>query len=99
MGLESALRGEGYETLTAENGPEGLRLAQDAPPDLLILDLMLPGMSGLEICKRLRDQGIGTPVIMLTAKSEEDDKVLGLELVEVRYLYRDIIKLIVARPG
>jgi two-component system alkaline phosphatase synthesis response regulator PhoP len=47
---------------------------------LLILDLMLPGMSGLEICKRLRDQGVGTPVIMLTSKSEENDKVLGLEI-------------------
>jgi two-component system alkaline phosphatase synthesis response regulator PhoP len=78
--LESALRGEGYETLTARAGQEGFRLAQERQPDLLILDLMLPGMSGLEICKRIRDQGLGTPVIMLTSKAEENDKVLGLEI-------------------
>jgi two-component system alkaline phosphatase synthesis response regulator PhoP len=80
LGLESALQDEGYETHTARTGPDGLRLAKERLPDLLILDLMLPGMSGLEICKRLRDEGIKTPVIMLTSKAEEDDKVLGLEL-------------------
>jgi two-component system alkaline phosphatase synthesis response regulator PhoP len=80
LGLESALQDEHYETLAAHTGPEGLRLAKEHHPDLLILDLMLPGMSGLEICKRLRDEKIMTPVIMLTAKSEEADKVLGLEL-------------------
>ena len=80
LGVESALQGEGYETLTACAGPQGLRLAQEQHPDLLILDLMLPGMSGLEICKRLRDQGLSTPVIMLTSKAEENDKVLGLEI-------------------
>jgi two-component system alkaline phosphatase synthesis response regulator PhoP len=57
-----------------------LHLAKEHHPDLLILDLMLPGMSGLEICKRLRDEKIMTPVIMLTAKTAEEDKVLGLEL-------------------
>lgn len=80
LGLESALQDEHYETLTAHSGPEGLRLAREHHPDLLILDLMLPGMSGLEICKRLRDEKIMTPVIMLTAKTDEEDKVLGLEL-------------------
>src|SRR5205809_160320 len=80
LGLEGALQSEGYETLTARTGPEGLRLIRACPPDLLILDVMLPGMSGLELCKRLRDEGITTPVIMLTAKAEENDKVLGLEL-------------------
>lgn len=80
LGLEGALQDEGYETRIAHTGTEGLRLAKEYPSDLLILDLMLPGMSGLEICKRLRDGGIKTPVIMLTAKSEENDKVLGLEL-------------------
>jgi len=80
LGLESALQDDGYETLTARTGPEGLRLAKERRPDLLILDLMLPGMSGLEICKRLRDEGLKTPVIMLTSKAEENDKVLGLEL-------------------
>jgi len=80
LGLENALLEEGYETQTACTGPEGFRLAKAYQPDLLILDLMLPGMSGLEICKRLRDAGLTTLVIMLTSKSEEDDKVLGLEL-------------------
>jgi DNA-binding response OmpR family regulator len=80
LGLENALQEEGYETQTAATGPEGFRLAKDCQPDLLILDFMLPRMSGLEICKRLRDAGLTTPVIMLTSKSEEDDKVLGLEL-------------------
>ena len=80
LGLESALRDEGYETHTARTGPDGLRFAKEYRPDLLILDLMLPGMSGLEICKRLRDEGVSTPVIMLTSKAEENDKVLGLEL-------------------
>ncbi|MGH7494123.1 MAG: response regulator transcription factor [bacterium] len=80
LGLEGALQGEGYETYTARTGPEGFRLAKESQPDLLILDLMLPGMSGMEICKNLREEGIKTPVIMLTSKAEEDDKVLGLEL-------------------
>jgi two-component system alkaline phosphatase synthesis response regulator PhoP len=80
LGLEGALQREGYETLTACTGSEGLQLTRAFPPDLLILDVMLPGMSGLELCKHLRDEGIMTPVIMLTAKAEENDKVLGLEL-------------------
>lgn len=80
LGLESALREEGYEIHLARTGPDGLRLAREQRPDLLILDLMLPGMSGLEICKRLRDDGLATPVLMLTSKAEEDDRVLGLEL-------------------
>jgi DNA-binding response OmpR family regulator len=80
LGLERALHNEHYETLAAYTGTEGLRLARERHPDLLILDLMLPEMSGLEICKRLRDEKIMTPVIMLTAKAEEEDKVLGLEL-------------------
>lgn len=80
LGLESALQDDGYETYTARTGKEGLRQAKEYQPDLLILDLMLPGMSGLEICKRLRDEGVKTPMIMLTSKAEENDKVLGLEL-------------------
>ncbi|MGH7598165.1 MAG: response regulator transcription factor [bacterium] len=80
LGLESALQDDGYETYTARTGKEGYRQAKEYQPDLLILDLMLPGMSGLEICKRLRDEGVKTPMIMLTSKAEENDKVLGLEL-------------------
>ncbi len=80
LGLEGALQDEGFETHLMRTGPDGLQFAREHQPDLLILDLMLPGMSGLEICKRLRDEGFKTPVIMLTSKTEENDKVLGLEL-------------------
>jgi len=80
LGLDAALQEEGYDYRTARTGTEGLRLGLDWKPDLIILDLMLPGMSGFEVCKRLRDNQIQTPIIMLTSKTEENDKVLGLEL-------------------
>jgi two-component system alkaline phosphatase synthesis response regulator PhoP len=79
-GLKNLLRNEGYETRSAKSGQEGYQVAKESDPALIILDIMLPGMSGLEICKRLRDEGTKTPVIMLTAKTEENDKVLALEL-------------------
>ena len=71
---------EGYDTLEALDGSEGLRLALDEDPDLILLDLMLPKMDGFEVCRTLREQGRATPIIMLTAREEETDKVLGLEL-------------------
>ena len=71
---------EGYDTLEALDGAAGLRLALDEDPDLILLDLMLPKMDGFEVCRRLREQGKATPIIMLTAREEETDKVLGLEL-------------------
>jgi len=80
MALEDDFRFEGYEVVSAATGPEGLEKAMDLDLDILILDLMLPGLSGLEICKELRRRDIGTPIIMLTARSQEFDKVLGLEL-------------------
>ena len=80
LGLTSALQGEGFETVIARTGPEGLRLGLEEDPDLVLLDLMLPGLSGLEICKRIRDAGVRAKVIMLTSRSEEDDRVFGLEL-------------------
>ena len=70
----------GYETLEALDGAAGLRLALEQDPDLILLDLMLPRMDGFEVCRRLREQGRATPIIMLTAREEETDKVLGLEL-------------------
>jgi DNA-binding response OmpR family regulator len=79
-GLHTALTSEGFTVETASTGPAGRQRVRDFGPDLIILDLMLPGMSGFELCKRLRDEGSVTPIIMLTAKGEEDDKVLGLEL-------------------
>ena len=77
---------EGYETLEALDGAAGLRLALEQDPDLILLDLMLPTMDGFEVCRRLREQGRTTPVIMLTAREEETDKVLGLELGADDYL-------------
>jgi two-component system alkaline phosphatase synthesis response regulator PhoP len=80
MALEDDLTFEGYQVETAASGPEGLEKALDPDLDVIILDLMLPELSGLEICKELRRRDIGTPILMLTAKSQEFDKVLGLEL-------------------
>ena len=74
------LKREGYDTLEAYDGVAGLQLALERDPDLVLLDLMLPKMDGFEMCRRLRAQGRTTPVIMLTAREEETDKVLGLEL-------------------
>jgi two-component system response regulator VicR len=71
---------DGYDTLEAYDGATGLRLALEQDPDLILLDLMLPEMDGFEVCRRLRAEGRATPVIMLTAREEETDKVLGLEL-------------------
>jgi two-component system alkaline phosphatase synthesis response regulator PhoP len=80
MALEDDLKFEGYQVESAATGPEGLEKALDLDLDIIILDLMLPELDGLEICKELRRRNIGTPVIMLTARSQEFDKVLGLEL-------------------
>ena len=79
-GLADNLRFEGYEVLTATDGETGYRLQQERKPDLILLDLMLPRMSGFEFCRKLRGEGIQTPVLMLTARSEEPDRVLGLDL-------------------
>ena len=79
-GLKDNLLAESYEVLTASDGEAGYRLIREQEPDLVILDLMLPRMSGYEVCRKLRDQGITTPILMLTARGEEADRVLGLEL-------------------
>ena len=73
------LQREGYDTLAAYDGVEGLRCALEESPDLILLDVMLPKMDGFEVCKRVRAQK-DTPIIMLTAREEETDKVMGLEL-------------------
>ena len=77
--LKFNLRREGYETLEALDGAEGLELAQTADPDLILLDVMLPRMNGFDICAALRKAGSVVPIIMLTAREEEADKVFGLE--------------------
>ena len=71
---------EGYDTMEALDGKTGLQLALEQDPDLILLDLMLPEMNGFDVCRSLREQGRTTPVIMLTAREEETDKVMGLEL-------------------
>ncbi len=80
MALEDDLSLEGYRVTGERNGARALEKAREGGFDLIILDLMLPGLDGLEVCKRLRAEGNSTPILMLTAKSQEIDKVLGLEL-------------------
>ncbi len=79
-GLKDNLLVESYEVLTAADGDAGYRVIREQKPDLVILDLMLPGMSGYEVCRRLRHEGNPTPILMLTARGEEADRVLGLDL-------------------
>ncbi len=79
-GLKLNLSDEGYEVDWAVNGVEGLRKALEEITDLIILDIMLPEMDGLEVCRELRQKNIAIPIIMLTAKGEEIDKVVGLEI-------------------
>jgi len=84
--IQLHLRDLHCETASAQDGISGLQQALDKPFDLIILDLMLPGVDGLEICKQLRAQSNYTPILMLTAKSTELDRVLGLELGADDYL-------------
>ena len=79
-GLEDNLRFEGYETLAATSGEEGLTRALGEAPDLVLLDIMMPKLSGWDVCRELRRRGVDVPVIMLTARGEEVDRVRGLEL-------------------
>ena len=77
--LDFNLRKEGYDTASAYDGPEGLRMAREENPDLMLLDVMLPGMDGFSVCRALRAEGSDLPIIMITAREEETDKVFGLE--------------------
>jgi DNA-binding response OmpR family regulator len=70
----------GHAVRLAVDGPGALRSARESPPDVVVLDLMLPGLSGLEVCRALRADGDRPPIVMLTALGEEDDRLLGLEL-------------------
>lgn len=80
MAVVENLKYDGYQVLFAGNGEEGLSIALSKRPDLIILDLMLPKMNGYEVCEALRKAGVTIPILMLTAKGQEYDKVLGLEL-------------------
>lgn len=80
MALEDNLQMEGYKVSKAFDGEQGLETAKQDQFDLILLDIMLPKMNGFDVCQKIRAEGIITPIIMLTAKSQEIDKVLGLEL-------------------
>lgn len=80
LGLVDNLEFEGFQTESASDGEEGLKKIKENNFDLVILDVMMPKMSGFDVCRNMRKAGISTPVIFLTAKAEEIDKVLGLEL-------------------
>lgn len=80
LGLKDNFEFEGYEVVTAQDGADGIEKARSQKPDLLILDIMLPKLSGLEVCKTLRGEGFEAPILMLTARGQEVDKVVGLEL-------------------
>ena len=79
-GLTDNLKFESYEVLTATDGEAGYRLIREKNPDLVILDLMLPKLSGYELCRKARAEGLNIPILMLTARGEEADRVLGLDL-------------------
>jgi two-component system alkaline phosphatase synthesis response regulator PhoP len=85
------LKSTGFEVISASDGPRGLAAARSEHPDLIILDLMLPGMDGLDVCRELRHMEIvhgesSVPIIMLTARVDESDKLIGLELGADDYL-------------
>jgi two-component system response regulator VicR len=79
-GLADNLAFESHEVLTAGDGETACRLIRERTPDLIILDLMLPKLSGYDVCRTMRREGVTTPIVMLTARGEENDRVLGLDL-------------------
>ncbi len=106
-GLQDNLRFEGYQTIAAANGQDGLRMALQSSPDLILLDVMMPQMSGWDVLRALRQKGIDVPVILLTARGEEVDRVLGLELGADDYVTKPFslrellarVRAVLRRPG
>jgi DNA-binding response OmpR family regulator len=106
-GLEDNLRFEGYQIASATNGQDALALAQSDAPDLILLDIMMPRMSGWDVCRALREKGIEAPIIMLTARGEEVDRVRGLELGADDYVTKPFslrellarVRAVLRRPG
>src|SRR5882724_964937 len=80
LGLEEVLTSDGFEVAVCRRGDQALEAVTKSSPALVLLDVMLPGLSGYDICKQLRSRKITTPVLMLTAKGQEIDKVVGLDL-------------------
>src|SRR5262245_52976397 len=97
-GLELNIKAEGFDVLTATRGDAGVKYALSEQPDLILLDIMLPGMSGLDVCRELRQKGFDAPIIMLTARSEEVDRVVGLEIGADDYVTKPFgIRELIAR--
>src|SRR5262245_65468937 len=90
LGLRDNLELEGYEVVTASDGEDGLAKAISTAPDLVILDVTLPRKNGFEVCRELRARANPTPVVMLTARSQETEKVLGLELGADDYITKPL---------
>ena len=98
LGLKDSCEYEGYEVAVARNGKEGLEKASTEKHDIILLDVMLPLMSGIDVCRTLRNRGIETPILMLTARSQETDKVVGLEVGADDYVTKPFsIKELLAR--
>ena len=98
MGLRDNLQFEGYEVLEAADGEETLRFVREDRPDLLLLDIMMPKLDGLEVCRQMRESGFNMPVLMLTAKSQEADIVRGLEVGADDYITKPFtIREVLAR--
>ena len=96
--LEYNLEKEGYNIIEANDGEVGIRMAFEKKPDLILLDLMLPKVDGLTVCKRIRSSSLNMPIIMISAKSEEIDKILGLELGADDYITKPFsVRELVAR--
>jgi len=100
IGLRDNFEFKGYKVLTAADGEKGLKAALNSKPDLIILDIMLPKINGYEICRLIREEKLAMPVIMLTAKGEESDIVLGLNLGADDYVTKPFsIKELLARAA
>jgi len=98
LGLRDTCEYEGYDVLVAADGETGVQQALENRPDLILLDVMLPKLSGLDVCRRLRNEGIRTPIIMLTARGQELDKVIGLEVGADDYVTKPFgVKELLAR--
>jgi len=96
--LQDTLESEGYKVFVAEKGGEAVKIVKRENPDLMILDLMLPGMSGYDVCKKVRDMNYTFPVIMLTARDQEIDKVTGLNIGADDYMTKPFgVKELLAR--
>ena len=98
--LRFNLQREGYQTMEAYDGADGLEKARTGNPDIILLDVMLPKMIGFDVCKQLRAEGNNVPVIILTAREEEADKVLGLEIGADDYITKPFsMRELIARVG